>query len=186
MIEKDNLHKSKKELRSYAKELRSSFDMQKISKEIITNFLNNFQINKNNAKIALYYPFNNEPDTTILLGHEEFDFYLPKTDENFIMNFYSYKKGEELITNKYGIKEPKISNTPVFEFDAIIVPALMADKNFYRLGYGGGYYDRFLKKYPNPSYILIPEALIINNLPTDENDVSCDFIVTEKNFYNKS
>ena len=183
MINKDNLPKTKKELRTYAKEFRSSFDISKISEKIIQNFLNNFQGNKPNAKIAFYYPFNNEPDTTLLLRNEEFTFYLPKICGNYEMKFFPYKPGDNLIVNKYGIKEPQEDNEPVFGFDAVIVPALMADKNFYRLGYGGGYYDRFLKKYPNPSYIFIPEALVTESLPADENDVKCDFIVTEKNFY---
>ncbi len=183
MINKDNLPKSKKELRILAKELRSSFDMQIISEIIIKNFLDNFLPDKNQPKIALYYPFANELDTTLLFKHKEFDFYLPKIEKISVMNFFPYKIGDELITNTYGIKEPKIADTPAFEFDAIIVPALMADRNFYRLGYGGGYYDRFLKKYPNPSYILISESFLIDKLPIDENDVPCDYIVTENNFY---
>ena len=183
MIEKDKLPKSKKELRSFAKNLRNSFDMHKLSEKIIENFLKNFQYTNNNSKIALYYPFGSEIDTTVLFKYKEYDFYLPKIDENFSMNFFSYKKEDELIVNKYGIKEPKVSKTPVCEFDAIIVPALMADKNFYRLGYGGGYYDRFLKKHPNPSYILITELLMTEELPIiDKNDIQCDYIVTENDF----
>ncbi len=180
----NNLPKSKKELRIFAKELRSSFDIAEISKKIVINFLNNFQPSKNNPKIALYFPFGSELDTTLLFKNKEFDFFLPKTEKDFNMNFFHYQLGDELIINKYGIKEPKIT-TPVFNFDAIIVPALLADKNFYRLGYGGGYYDRFLKKYPNPSYIFVPEKLFVEELPIDKNDIQCDFIVTENNFYNR-
>ncbi len=186
MINKENLPKTKQELRIFAKELRSSFNIPKLSAKIVENFLNNFQCNNNKPKIALYYPFGNEIDTTLFFNYKKFDFYLPKTDKNFAMNFYSYKTGDELIINKYGIKEPKISEYPNFKFDAIIVPALLADRKFYRLGYGGGYYDRFLKKYPNPSYILIAENLLMEELPVDTNDVQCDFIVTENNFYNIS
>ena len=183
MINDKNLPKSKKELRKYAKELRSSFDMKKVSEKIINNFLNNFVTSSEKPKIALYYPFGNEIDLTILLKNSDFDFYLPKVFCDNNMEFFGYKNGNELIINKYGIKEPKVCENSCYEFDAIIVPALMADKNFNRLGYGGGYYDRFLKKYKNLSYIFIPEKLLVSSLPVEENDIACDFIVTENKFY---
>ena len=56
----------------------------------------------------------------------------------------------------------------------------MADSNFYRLGYGGGFYDRFLKNLNAYKIIPIAEELLIDSLPIENIDVKCDCIVTQK------
>ena len=60
----------------------------------------------------------------------------------------------------------------------VIVPALAVDINNYRLGYGGGYYDRFLKKCVNAvKVVTLPKELLVDLLPFDEHDVKVDKIL---------
>ena len=94
-----------------------------------------------------------------------------------------YEK-DSLSENEFGIMEP-MSDFSVLpqQNDIIIVPALAADKNFNRLGYGGGYYDRFLKNLSAKKIVPISEKLITSEIETDVFDQKVDIIVTEKAVY---
>lgn len=98
---------------------------------------------------------------------------------------------KNLIKNKYGIWEPsKDSRIPVDieEIDTIIIPGVGFDKNCNRLGFGGGYYDRFLvKRKKEASAIAICyENQIVEAVPTDSYDIPMDIVVTEESlFYRK-
>ena len=70
---------------------------------------------------------------------------LPVVDDFSKMNFFSWKKNQTLLVNKFGMLEP-VKTQPKVP-DIIIVPILAFDKDRYRLGYGKGFYDRYLNKY---------------------------------------
>ena len=67
----------------------------------------------------------------------------------------------------------------------IIIPALAADKNGYRIGYGKGYYDRFLKtlKHNPVKVVLTYSDLLFDNIFPDEFDEKCNIIITDKEIY---
>ena len=89
----------------------------------------------------------------------------------------------ELETGCYGIREPrrdKIRPVPPEEIDAIVVPAVAFDRRGHRVGYGGGYYDRFLPG--SPRAVRIGAAFscqIVDRVPADLHDLTVDRIVTE-------
>jgi len=89
----------------------------------------------------------------------------------------------ELEIGHYGIREPKAENIrPVLreEIDAILVPAVAFDLRGYRVGYGGGYYDRFLPEVPRAVRIgAVFSCQIVPEIPADPHDVRIDRIVTE-------
>jgi 5-formyltetrahydrofolate cyclo-ligase len=91
---------------------------------------------------------------------------------------------DELETGHYGIRAPKESLLrPVDggEIEAILVPAVAFDRRGYRIGYGGGYYDRFLPKVPRAVKIGVAFASqIIEEIPVDSHDLPVDMIVTER------
>ena len=98
-------------------------------------------------KIAIYYPSNYETNILKILENNYFKnkkFLLPVIEKNNMMNFFLWKKNEVLSVNKYGNLEPikSISETP----DVMLVPILAFDRHKFRLGYGKGYYDRYLEK----------------------------------------
>ncbi len=76
--------------------------------------------------------------------------------------------------------EPICSACSKKEVDLVIVPALAVDKNNYRLGYGGGFYDRFLKDFEGTKIVCIPKELIVETVYPEKHDVKMDLIITGK------
>jgi len=91
---------------------------------------------------------------------------------------------DELETGHYGIREPKASRlqpVPQREIDAVLIPAVAFDRRGCRVGYGGGYYDRFLPEVPRAAKIGAAFACqIVAEIPAASYDVTVDRIVTEK------
>lgn len=174
---------SKYEQRIIQKEKRKSLNMEKQSKEIINNLftLQEFHQAKN---IFTYIALKNEVSTNSILELIDKNIFVPKIHgQEIIMTKYTPLS---LIKNKYGILEPeKITPTIPGEKDIIIIPALAVDKSFTRLGYGGGYYDRYLRDKKGIKIVLIPECLFLAELPVDEFDVCCDIVITEKKIIRK-
>jgi N6-L-threonylcarbamoyladenine synthase len=111
--------------------------------------------------------------------------------------FWPVEQGEELVAGHYGIGEPSISGKSpltIKEIDVILVPGLVFDKQGNRIGYGGGYYDRFLgekhrasKRQKRPLTVGIGyNEQIVEKLPivVEEHDVALDIILTEGTEYN--
>ncbi|BCJ87183.1 5-formyltetrahydrofolate cyclo-ligase [Effusibacillus dendaii] len=105
---------------------------------------------------------------------------------------------EELTAGPYGIREPDMhvqlaaghlnalpDALSVQELDVVIVPGVAFDRKGGRLGYGGGYYDRFLPQLrPNALKIGIAYQLqMVEQLPMETHDIPLDLIVTEKSVY---
>ena len=104
------------------------------------------------------------------------------------MDFYSFKKGDELVENRFHILEPK--NQPenlVLEdkIDVIVVPLVAFDNKGNRLGMGGGYYDRMLKKVRKDCLVIgvAYEFQQVDELLVEEWDMPMDIVITEKNCY---
>ena len=98
------------------------------------------------------------------------------------MDFFNWSTKEPLSINKYGIPEP-ISNKVNYP-GILLVPLVAFDKNFNRIGYGGGFYDRYIKKIKkNKKIITIGLAYSfqkVKKIPTNKNDVKLDYILTDK------
>ena len=135
--------------------------------------------------IGGYYPVNFEVDDLNLLKKFEkknFNISLPVIKKNFQMDFYKWSFSDLLKINKYGIPEPEAEN--IVYPDIILVPLVAFDKNLNRLGYGGGYYDRLIKKLSKKKKIIkIGLALSvqkIDKVPINVYDQKLDYIVTNK------
>jgi 5-formyltetrahydrofolate cyclo-ligase len=91
---------------------------------------------------------------------------------------------DELEIGRYGIRAPaadRLRPVPGGEIDAIVVPAVAFDRRGYRVGYGGGYYDRFLPAAPKAAKIGAAFACqIIEEIPVGPYDVKMDSLVTEE------
>tara|TARA_B100000900_G_C20521402_1_gene692327 strand:+ start:64 stop:603 length:540 start_codon:yes stop_codon:yes gene_type:complete len=132
-----------------------------------------------------YYPYNYEIDAMQILEKfekKDYSISLPKIKKNFRMDFYSWSSGDPLILNKYGIPEP-ISNLICYP-DILLVPLVAYDKYLNRIGYGGGFYDRYIKRLKKRKKIITiglaysfqkVKKVTINNY-----DIKLDFIITEK------
>ena len=135
--------------------------------------------------IGGYYPVNFEIDDLELLKKLEkrkFNISLPVIRKNSQMDFYKWSFYDPLKVNKYGIPEPAIKD--IVYPDVILVPLVAFDNNLNRLGYGGGYYDRLIKKFSKRKKIIkIGLALSvqkIDKVPIDVYDQKLDYIITNK------
>ncbi len=147
------------------------------------------RVKKKLIRISLYFPSNFELNVLKILEFNKIskqDILLPVTHKKKLMNFFSWKKNEVLFVNKFGILEPAKTQAKVP--DVMIVPLLAFDKDKYRLGYGKGYYDRYLNKYLKQFKNILSVGVAFSfqkhhKLPVNNNDVKLDFIITEKGIY---
>ena len=135
--------------------------------------------------IGGYYPYNHEVNVMPLLEKFEKSNYiisLPKISKNSRMNFFVWSSNDPLNVNEYGIPEP-ITNRMIFP-DVLLVPLVAYDKNCNRVGYGGGFYDRYIKRTKKIKNILTIGLAFsyqkVKKIPIEKNDVKLDFIITEK------
>lgn len=139
---------------------------------------------KNSNCIFCYYSFENEIDTKTIIESALFQkktVCIPKIIKNGIMIPLRITKKTDLIIGKYNIPEPKNECIEIClkDIDLCIVPCLAADKTGNRLGYGGGYYDRFLPKTNALKAILCYESNLFDNIYSQPFDAKCDIIFTE-------
>ena len=106
---------------------------------------------------------------------------LPKCTGEGIMDAYRIESMDDLLPGKYGILEPVESCKMVEpgEIDFIMVPCATCNQQGYRLGYGGGYYDRYLEKTEAFTVVGIRELLIEDHIPIGKFDVPVKAVVTE-------
>ena len=110
---------------------------------------------------------------------------VPRVDlETHDMAFHEIRSLDELVPRTMRILEPAadapVVTTPDMVGSVCLVPGLVFDGAGYRVGYGGGYYDRFLAFYPGDKIGLARTTMLSSNpLPTDGHDVPVDFIATE-------
>lgn len=96
--------------------------------------------------------------------------------------FYRLDRLNELERSGYGILEPTENFTKIEknDIDLLIVPGLLFDRNGYRIGFGGGYYDRFLVGFQNKTVSLLSEEQLIDQVPKTAHDIPVQYLVTEK------
>ncbi len=137
--------------------------------------------------IGGYYPVNYEVDDLEILKKfvkKKIKISLPVIKKNFRLDFIQCSLDSTFVINQYGIPEP-VDGKVVYP-DILLIPLVAFDKKLNRLGYGGGYYDRLLKKMENINIIKIGLALScqkVNKIPTNKFDKKLDYIVTERNLY---
>ncbi len=108
---------------------------------------------------------------------------LPISRENGDMSFALLDCSlSELPVGRYGIPSPREASSELIPeaSDIIVVPALCCDEDAYRLGHGGGYYDRYLAYCKAFSVGLCREELMTAKVPRDEFDIRLNCLVTEK------
>jgi len=107
---------------------------------------------------------------------------LPKIKKNFQMDFFEWSFNEPLVINKFGIPEP-ISKKIIYP-DILFVPLVAFDKQFNRIGYGGGFYDRYIEKIRKRKKIITIGFAFpfqkVKKIVTNKYDKKLDFILLNK------
>ncbi|ARE89198.1 5-formyltetrahydrofolate cyclo-ligase [Clostridium formicaceticum] len=147
----------------------------------------------NNANnVMVYLAFRNEVSTEEMIkdlfsrGKRVFiPLTVPETKQLIISELLDMEKDLEI--GNFGVLEPKeeaIRPVDPKVLDLVIVPGVGFDKQGYRVGYGGGYYDRFLPRLSpgTPTVALAFEVQLIEKAPTDEYDFPVEYVITEKQF----
>ena len=170
-------------LRSFLLEKRdnTSFDFMKIASEKIQKKLKKINAFRDAQKIGVYYPIGSEILTQDIIQEllsNGKDVFLPKVmgdkmEFRKIIDFSSLEKGS------FDIMEPKDDCEIDNDLDVVLVPTVGISPSGVRLGYGHGFYDRFLAEHKSLTISLTLEKQIIKNIPKSEHDIMIDFIITE-------
>ena len=106
---------------------------------------------------------------------------VPRCEAKGIMHAYEIKSLSELSPGSYGIPEPSggAKKADPAEIGFCIVPCLSCDREGYRLGHGGGYYDRYLEQVHVPRTVICRERLMLDSVPHEAHDLRMNLVVTE-------
>ena len=176
---------NKSKLRSKIIKLRNknSYKKLRVFPNKIFRFFKKKKINFKN--VGGYYPYNHEIDDLDILNFlssKRVNISLPIIRQNNQMDFFEWTNKDPLKINKYGIAEPT-SAKKIYP-DVIFVPLVAYDKELNRLGYGGGFYDRYFEKIEKTKKILKIGLGFsyqeLKKIPIDNYDKKLDLIITER------
>ncbi|MEG0250454.1 MAG: 5-formyltetrahydrofolate cyclo-ligase [Peptostreptococcus sp.] len=182
--EKQNLRKKMLEL---SKELEEDYMLS--SDEKIVEKLLESQEYKKSEKIFCYVGRGSEINTSIFIEKALLDgkiLAVPYCVDEKLMKAYKIESLDDLRPGKYDILEPDSSNSKEIskhDFDLIVVPCCTVDREGNRLGFGKGYYDRFLESTKAEKLLLIREKQIAEKVFVGEHDIKIKKIITEEKFY---
>ena len=176
---------NKSNIRSKILKIRKN-NFNKNLKININNFISFLKLNTNSANnLGGYYPSNHEIDDLEildLLEKKNLKISLPVIRKNNQMDFFKWSNNDPLKVNKYGIPEP-ISSKILYP-DILLVPLVGYDNRLNRLGYGGGFYDRYIEKIEKIKKVIkIGLAFSyqkLKSVPINQHDKKLDYIITEK------
>ena len=176
---------NKSEIRKKILGIRKNYKIknQKIDFQEILNILKERNIKE--KIVGGYYPYNYEIDSIHILEKFEKRKYrisLPKIRKNSQMDFFQWSLKDPLTINKYGIPEP--ISTKIQYPNILLVPLVAYDKNLNRLGYGGGFYDRYIKKIRKKKDVITIGFSYsfqkIKQIKINNHDIKLDFVLTNK------
>jgi 5-formyltetrahydrofolate cyclo-ligase len=187
---------NKSDLRKRILNIRNSMDKKESSEKsaVIMEKLTDMDIYKKAQVVFVYMDFNHEVETMSLIKKmllEKKKVVIPYTDTVNTVIIPSELKSidEDLVKSKFGYYEPapeKIVPVKSEEFDLVVVPGVVFDKGFNRIGFGKGYYDRILStlKESAKAVAVAYDFQVLEQVPSEEHDVKMDMIITEKHIYN--
>jgi 5-formyltetrahydrofolate cyclo-ligase len=183
---------TKKELRKVAAERRRLLSDAKVaeySRALLDHFCSFDLSGVKTIHVFIPIAEKKEPDTFIFIDwlathHPQIKIIVPKADfSTALMSNYVYPGKEALIKNLYNILEPQKGELHTGDVDMVIIPMLVFDQRGYRVGYGKGFYDRFLLNLDTQKIGLSffgPAELIAD---VNEYDVRLDFCITPEKTY---
>jgi len=184
----------KKEIRKHILELKDTLSTEVIKDKSNTIFkqLNETEFYNKANNVMLYVSFGSEVMTKPIIddllskGKRVFiPVTVPKTKALIVSELKNYE--DDLVVGHFGVLEPKEEALRPVEpniLDLVIVPGVAFDKSGYRIGYGGGYYDRFIPRLreETTTVSLAFDMQLIDKIPTSQYDMAVEYIITEDQF----
>lgn len=157
----------------------------------ITKHLFSSSIWENAKIIGITYAQSFEWDTKLIIKQawkQNKIIAIPKVNnQQKTLTFYTINDFNELSSGFQGIFEPdihkEIKEIKKDEIDLLIVPGLYFDLAGYRIGFGGGYYDRFLTNFKNKTVSLLSEQQLVDSIIPEKHDLAVDYLITETGLY---
>jgi 5-formyltetrahydrofolate cyclo-ligase len=177
----------KASLRSYYRTLRAQISSDLASHwsdKLVQDLRMRLRLSGFDGVLYLFFPIPGEPDLVSRLGQDRTQIAMPRIIDKTKMSFYLWSYGDPVRIGSFGIMEPVDLSFPVEpKFgDVAIVPALAADIHGYRLGYGGGYYDRWLSQFrSNLAFVagaVFPPCVTKDRLPFEPHDQPLDVLLS--------
>lgn len=142
---------------------------------------------KNTQTIGTYLSVGAEWDTRAIVNQalaEGKKVAVPKTvHKTKALVFFEMKDWSQIVENGYfGLDEPNPEVTALIDkndINLLLVPGLVFTKNGYRVGFGGGYYDRYLKDFIHPTVSLVHTNQFVDSFPIEPFDIPVHYLVTE-------
>lgn len=186
---------NKSDLRKKMLNIRNNMEKEDSSEKsaVIIEKLTALDIYEKARIVFVYMAFNNEVETMTLIKkmlQENKRVVIPYTDTVNTVIIPSELKNieEDLVKSKFGYYEPakdKILPVKPEEFDLVVVPGVVFDKNLNRIGFGKGYYDRILCSLNDgaKAVAVAYDFQVLDEVPSEEHDIKVDMIITEKSVY---
>ena len=182
-------HLEKKIIRKFLinrrKQLSGDYEKKNMSHVHLRPLLNNI----NSDYVGSYVDYNFELSTNSLnkyLIENNINICLPKINsQSKEINFFKFSTGTKLIKNKYNILEPEVTNEIIFP-KLVLVPLLAFNESGFRLGYGGGFYDKYFSSQEEKDIIKVGLGFSfqkVNEIPIENHDQKLDWILTESYLY---
>lgn len=178
---------TRKALRSEMKKRRQSLSQEEIKQagELIARALDQLNPVQDAKTIMCFQAIQNEVDLGLFMQEQlqkGKKILLPRVDGDRIVAVEWQGDATNSRISSFGIAEPSGEASPAEEIDVVLVPGLVFDARGYRLGYGKGYYDRFLPQLRSNAFKcgVAYEFQIVDNVFPHEGDVPVHWIVTEQ------
>ncbi len=179
-----NAEYSKKNMRSKYRQIRNSINEEQrreSSAKIMTDIIES-DFYKHAKLIFVYVSYLSEVDTSRLIEHSLAvgkRVCVPHTLDNHVMLANEIFAESRYVLDRYGIKTPVEEHfVDKSEIDLTIVPGLAFDSLGFRLGYGGGYYDKFLSDYTGTSVGVAYQKCVCDEIIPDTFDIPVDILIT--------
>lgn len=180
-----DVRESKKRLRAYMKARRGENENRDVKESLLLD--NAFSALQEKGlgtgtgkRVFVYLSFSSEAPTDKLIERlieQGWQVYCPRIDDK---KMSAVEYGEDFTLSTFGVREP-LGEAYDGDMDVVIVPMLAVDEQGRRLGYGGGYYDRYLGAHPETLRLAYGfDFQILRQVPTETHDIKMDGIITDK------
>ena len=184
-IDTPDIAKQKRQLRRECRRIRDELgeETRQHASQSICDWIESYPVFQRSSVILAYMPMRGEVDLTSLMERQPqkcwaLPLIIPAEDHRLAFHPYDSSR---LIRHPFGMAEPAADMPiiPSSEVQLALIPGLAFDRLGRRLGYGGGYFDRFLRNFTGVSLGVIFQALLFDQLPCGEHDMPVQWIVTE-------